>query len=325
MKKLLLLIAVMLAAVLAVGGCGADKTAGQQSSGKIVLRYPEALQKYGFKEPLVLDKIPQRVVSLAHTPVLALYEMGVNQVAVPQNKMFSWPDELAKNAQELNTAMNDNFDIESIVALQPDLVILGYHAKDSYGKILENEKIPVYYVDAGHVVTYKSVKELTDVLIEAFGKDNAGADKIKECFDNLEARMEGIRKENAGKKVMVLQSAPPRHFIQNKEGTLGSMADMLGYDNVYKNTESSLALLDREQALGYEPDLLLCVGGSATAEEHQQLMEEDFAKNPDYWNSIKAIREGHVIYLPVGYIASGGIEIVDRINSLIDMLETAEK
>ena len=103
------------------------------------------------------------------------------------------------------------------------------------------------------------------------------------------------------------------------------MADMLGYDNVYKNTESSLALLDREQALGYEPDLLLCVGGSAPAEEHQQLMEEDFAKNPDYWNSIKAIREGHVIYMPVGYIASGGIEIVDRINSLIDMLETAEK
>ena len=103
------------------------------------------------------------------------------------------------------------------------------------------------------------------------------------------------------------------------------MADMLGYDNVYKNTESSLALLDREQALGYEPDLLLCVGGSATAEEHQQLMKEDFAKNPDYWNSIKAIREGHVVYLPVGYIASGGIEIVDRINSLIDMLETAEK
>ena len=202
---------------------------------------------------------------------------------------------------------------------------MGYHAKDSYGKILENEKIPVYYVDAGHVVTYKSVKELTDVLIEAFGKDNAGADKIKECFDNLEARMEEMRKENAGKKVMVLQSAPPRHFIQNKEGTLGSMADMLGYDNVYKNTESSLALLDREQALGYEPDLLLCVGGSATAEEHQQLMEEDFAKNPDYWNSIKAIREGHVIYLPVGYIASGGIDIVDRINSLIDMLETAEK
>ena len=105
MKKLLLLIAVMLAAVLAVGGCGADKTAGQQSSGKIVLRYPEALQQYGFKEPVVLDKRPQRVVSLAHTPVLALYEMGVNQVAVPQNKMFSWPDELAKNAQELNTAM----------------------------------------------------------------------------------------------------------------------------------------------------------------------------------------------------------------------------
>ena len=87
MKKLLLLIAVMLAAVLAVGGCGTDKAAGEHGVGKIVLRYPEALQQYGFKEPLVLDKIPQRVVSLAHTPVLALYEMGVNHELV-QNDGF---------------------------------------------------------------------------------------------------------------------------------------------------------------------------------------------------------------------------------------------
>lgn len=75
---------------------------------------------------------------------------------------------------------------------------------------------------------------------------------------------------------MVLQSAPPRHYIQGKDGTLGSMLDMLGYENVYQNNK--MVLIDLEQALSYEPDLLFCVGGSKTAAEHQQVMEEDFAK-----------------------------------------------
>ena len=169
----------------------------------------------------------------------------------------------------------DLFDIESVIALEPDLVIVGYQSKDTYGKILDREKIPVYYVDAGHVVSYESIKELTDVLIKAFGQHNAGAEAITDRFNKLEARMAEKRQENKGQKVMVLQSAPPRHYIQGKEGTLGSMLDMLGYENVYQNNK--MVLIDLEQALSYEPDLLFCVGGSKTAAEHQQVMEEDFA------------------------------------------------
>lgn len=321
MKRLLVLVLCLAAALMVLAGCGAEKTQ-EQAAGKITLRYPQQLAQYGFTEPLVLDKMPQRVVSLVHTPVLALHELGITQVAVPENKMFAWPEDLTKNAKLLNVAMNDNFDIESIVALEPDLVILGYHAKDTYGKILEGQKIPVYYADAGHVVTYQSVKELTEVLLEAFGGNNSeGAARIKERFAKLEARMAEKRKDNAGKKVMVLQSAPPRHFIQTDGGTLGSMAALLGYENVYKNADSRLVLLDREQALSYDPDVILCVGASQTAEEHQKLMEADFAASPEYWNSFRAIREGKVVYLPITYVASSGITVTDQINALIDILE----
>lgn len=109
-------------------------------------------------EPVILKAKPQRVVSLVHTPVLALHEMGIKQVAVPQAAMLEWPADLVKDAKLLNVSMNSNFDIESVIALEPDLVIVGYQSKDTYGKILDREKIPVYYVDAGHVVSYESVK-----------------------------------------------------------------------------------------------------------------------------------------------------------------------
>ena len=47
-----------------------------------------------------------------HTPVLALYEMGIKQVAVPQAEMLEWPADLVKDAKLLNVSMNSNFDIE---------------------------------------------------------------------------------------------------------------------------------------------------------------------------------------------------------------------
>ena len=323
MKKILLLLAMscLLLTSAFMTGCGQEAKETAATSEKIVLEYSPELAEMGFKDPVVLPKRPERVVSLVHTPVLALHEMGVKQIIIPENKMFAWPEDLAKGAKEFNVSMNDNFDIETIIAEQPDLVIVGYQAKDSYGKILEKEKIPVYYVDAGHIVPYKSIKNLTENLIKAFGKDNPGAIAIEKRFAALEKRMEAKRVDNKGKRVMVLQSGPPRHFIQNREGTLGNMADLLGYENVYQDTKAKLVLLDKEQALSYHPDLLLCVGGSPTAEGHQKVMEEDFARNPEYWNSIPAIRDGNVVYLPIKYVASAGINVIDNINELIDILE----
>ena len=323
MKKILLLLAMscLLLTSAFMTGCGQEAKETAATSEKIVLEYSPELVEMGFKDPVVLPKRPERVVSLVHTPVLALHEMGVKQIIIPENKMFAWPEALAKGAKEFNVSMNDNFDIETIIAEQPDLVIVGYQAKDSYGKILEKEKIPVYYVDAGHIVPYKSIKNLTENLIKAFGKDNPGAIAIEQRFAALEKRMEAKRVDNKGKRVMVLQSGPPRHFIQNREGTLGNMADLLGYENVYQDTKAKLVLLDKEQALSYHPDLLLCVGGSSTAEGHQKVMEEDFARNPEYWNSISAIRDGRVVYLPIKYVASAGINVIDNINELIDILE----
>ena len=95
----------------------------------------------------------------------------------------------------------------------------------------------------------------------------------------------------------------------------------MGFQNVYENSEASMAQLDLETALSYDPDLVLCVGGSTDAAEHQKLMEEDFAKNPEYWNSIEAISNGDILYFSSSFIASTGIGIIDNMNEFIDTIE----
>ena len=81
-----------------------------------------------------------------------------------------------------------------------------------------------------------------------------------------------------------------------------------------------MAPIDFETALELEPDLVLAVGMSPSSEGHRQVMEEDYKNNPDYWNSIRAIAEGDIIYLPVNYISSAGINVVDHIGALADLI-----
>ena len=286
----------------------------------VTIPYPANMQEKGYTDPVALATRPAKVVCMSSTPVLALYEMGVNMIAIPTSTVVTWPEDLAANARQMQLAHNTNFDIETVVALEPDLVLLGYTSADTYGKVLTEAGVPVYFVDAGHTVSYDSIKSQTEALAEAFGRDDEAGAAVMRRFAGLEARLEGVREKLTGKTVIVLQSAPPSHYIQTSGGTLGSMAEMIGLTNVYSNGAHHMAQLDLETAIDYDPDIVLCVGMSPTGEGHRQLMEEDFAKNPDYWNSIPAIAQGRVLYLPVSYVSSAGINVIDNISTLADLV-----
>ena len=287
----------------------------------VTLNYPETLQRMGFTEPVVLDKMPERVVVMSTAPVLALYELGVNMIAIPKTSVVEWPEDLAANAEQLAVTMNTNFDIETVVAMEPDLVIMGYTSQETYGVVLESVDIPVYYVDAGHTVSYESIKAQTQILIDAFAPGSEIGASLMQRFADLEARLETLGGELEGKTCMVLQSSPPSHYIQTADGTLGSMCRMIGLTNVYENDASSMVQIDYELALDYDPDVVLAVGMSPTGEAHKELMLADFENNHDYWYSIEAIANEDVIWLPVTYCSTAGINVIDNINALADLIE----
>ena len=154
---------------------------------------------------MCLEKRPKRVVTLTNSPVLALYELGVNQVGVPDTKILAWPQAIKEKATLFQTGMRSQIDLESVIALSPDLVIVGVHAKDTYGKQLEAEKIPVYYVDAGPTVTYEDVKAMTLILANAFDDGSGKKDAIRNRFEKAEEMMKEARSRYDGKKVLILQ------------------------------------------------------------------------------------------------------------------------
>ena len=325
-RGLAALLAIVCVLILAVGAF-----AQAPEDQKFVMTYPEDMQALGFMEPLVLERVPQRIVCLSTAPVLALYEMGAKLVGIPSSRVVSWPEELKESTEtvQFSAMSSSDFDYECIVELEADLVLVGSSSTE-VGEQIESLGIPVYYVFAGHTVSYDNIKAQTEALVKAFSLDEASTAKGEEImgrFTTLEDRLAAVQPVYAGKKVMVLQSGDTsNHYVQTARGTLASMAAMMGFENVYENEASSMTKLDFEQALDYNPELVLCVG-SGTAQEHQALMEQAYSENEAYWYSIDAIKNGDVIYLPVEFCSTAGIHVVDSINTLIDCIEAfyAEK
>ena len=100
MKKGVIGVAAALAAILMVAsGCssgstesGTDTTStavsatNQQSEG-FEIKYPESLQEQ-FGESLKMEKTPERIIVMTAGPVMTLYEMGVDMVAIPNSSIM---------------------------------------------------------------------------------------------------------------------------------------------------------------------------------------------------------------------------------------------
>lgn len=336
MKKI---IALFLAAFMLVGmvACGtADKNDGvtdnQETTGtsetdkpaektQFVLTYPESMTAQGYQS-LVLEEIPTRIVCTATAPVPTLYAMGASLIAIPTSSATKHLFTENPDLVALKSLMSDEFNIEDVVALNPDLVILATSYKNSYGKTLEDLGINVYYQASGHGVSYETVKEESICLIDAFSMDDESkqkADELKQSFTDIEATCAKLSSSNQGKKIMVLQAGGVNYvYGQTSGGTLGSMMKMLGFYNVADSTAAdSMFAIDYETALVDQSDLLVVVG-AGDADATKEMMAEIIAANPEYWNAMNAITEGQVLYLGVEYIAVYGIGYVSALTSLAE-------
>ena len=279
------------------------------------LEYTEIMKQQGFTEDVELESKPERVVCVSTSTTPLLFEVGASLVGIPTSTVFETPSDYT--GEKLQSLMSDDFNIETVVALNPDLVIIPSSSKEQYGDALESSNIPVYYTNSGHSATYESVVQEAEVIINAFGKDSENSKKVLQSFDDLDKKMEESKKALEGKTVMIIATT---EYIQSKSGTAGSMADMIGLTNVYENEQAGMVPLDQETTLGYNPDVILAIGSSMSEEDNKAVFEAAFAKNSEYWGSLEAIKNNKVIYLPSSYMPSTGIGIVKQISDLIDFV-----
>lgn len=294
--------------------------ASAESEG-MVLYYPSYMQE-SEGETLVLDEKPERIVCLSNAALQVLVRCDIHPVAVCSLSSSVEYPEWVRELPVISVAM-DSLDIESVIAMEPDLVIVGSYQKEAYGQQLADAEIPVYYTSEGPSIAYNETKEEAIALTRSFGTEEMVAG-VEAEFAAVEARAAEYTATHASQTMMIFFHLPGS-YQQTSQGYLGSMLSMLPFENLSDaliDPSSRTAPIDVETAITQNPEVIFAISPTAPdAEMLKATYEETFAENAELWNQLDAVANGNIIYLSSEYVTSKGLQIVNSVNALIDLLE----
>ncbi len=255
---------------------------------------------------IYLAKPPARIVSLAPSVTEMLFAIGLDQEIVGVTPYCDYPPE-ARSKPKVGYA---NPNIESIVALQPDLILAPreFIRADLLGK-LEQLKIPTFLLDAKTIDDIPSHIQTIGRMLER----TAAADRV--ALDLRRQIAEVRRKVNALPRPRLLYVLNSQPLITVGPGSfLHHMIELAGGANVAARASSAYPRLSMEEVLKEDPEIIVFPVGQAEglSESEQQLWRR--------WTMLSAVKQGRFHRIAADLLNRPGPRITQGLESLARIL-----
>mgnify|MGYP000903740835 FL=1 len=254
------------------------------------------------------DKKPERIVVTSASFLEPLYAVGGEVIGRPDSKS-KIPD-AAKNVTSIGRVYQ--IDAEKVLSLTPDLVILNKGMNEKLVETLAANNVNTLVLD---MKTYDDVKREIGIFATLTGEKEKGEQLTSKMDADIAAVRASIPSDK--KRIAIIHSTGQGLSVQLDGSIAGSIANMLGWEN----TASGMTALDKnpdaapysmETLVAQNPDIIFVTSMGEEAEIRAS-MEAMFAESPA-WQSVAAIRDGRVYYLPQEmFLFSPGIEYPEAV------------
>lgn len=246
---------------------------------------------------LSFSKPPERIVCLIESALSGIYMLGAQSriVGISANvyneSVFSDYADMDERIRQKKIPTPGNWDfvnIESVIALQPDLVLLWSHQEESI-RSLEEKGIPVFGV---------FIKNSDDVYREILalgaltGKDARADELIRYTKQELRRFSEKTAKGNRPK--IYFMWAQGELETSGKNSTVHELIELAGGVNVCGHIEQEHLVVNIENVLTWNPDLVIMWHNTAKD-------PKDLLQNP-MWQSVNAVKARRVYEFPNAFL-----------------------
>lgn len=227
----------------------------------------------------------EKIISTApsNTEVLMALGLGDKLVAI---------DKYSTDIEGINTELPQidfsNPDAETIIGLEPDIVIASGHNKtgsvEDPFKAISESGIPVVYIPSSDSIDgiYKDIEFIADVVNEK--------SKGKEIVDDMKAQVEEIKAIGdtiTDKKSVYFEISPAPYLSSFGKSTfLNEMIEIIGAKNIFENEEGWISPT-AEAIIDANPDVIITNAG------YMENPTEEI-KSRDAWENINAIKNNEV-------------------------------
>lgn len=180
---------------------------------------------------------------------------------------------------------------EAIISANPDVIIMSAAESKDADDLQDKTGIPVVVVPGSDTTLDDNAYETIRLMGEVYGKEER-AEELTNYLDSVKADLETRTADipDADKPTVYVGgvSFKGHHGFEGTEANYGPFV-LIHANNLADTTGQSGAFdIDTEQVLAWDPDVIfLDFNGMA-------LINEDYAKNPDFYQGLTAVREGRV-------------------------------
>ncbi|MGI5998533.1 MAG: ABC transporter substrate-binding protein [Lutispora sp.] len=256
---------------------------------------------------VVLNKTPERIVSLSPTNTEIVFALGAGEKLVGVTSYCDYPEE-AKDIDKIGDFDNPN--IELIKKMNPDLVLAGGFLQEDLMAALEGLSIPVASTEAAGV---ESIYDSIAMIGKFVGQET----KAEELINNIKKDIEEIEIKVMGKekpKVFYLVWKEP--LFTTGQGTyINEIIQIAGGQNVAAETEG-WAQYSFEELLKQNPDILIAAYHSTD----EGMRKEDIMKD-ELFSKLPCVRDGKIHVMTDDNIVSRpGPRVVEAIREMAEAL-----
>jgi len=262
-----------------------------------------------------LPKQPERIVALSASFLEPLQAVDAKLVGRPSSK--TGVPESAQPLEEVGPVYQIN--IEKVIALQPDLVIAYKGMNDKFVQTLESNNIPVIVVD---MKTYEAVKDKVRLFAKITGAIAKGESLVKSMDDKIASVQAKLPSDK--KRVAILHSTAQNVTVQLDGSIAGSVAKMIGFDNV---ASGSKALEKEPDATPYSletlvkenPDIIF-VTSMGEMKTIKKSMLDNVENNPA-WHTLPAVQNKQLYFLPQNlFLLNPGIHYPEAVEKMAQIV-----
>ena len=257
-----------------------------------------------------LEQPAERIVSLAPHITENLFAAGVGGQVVGAVTYSDYPAEAGEIAR---VGGYDNFDIETILSLQPDLVV-AWKEGNQYPQVERLMKL-------GLTVFVNEPSRLEDVAedITRFGILGGREDEARSTAQKYLAGLSRLRNEYSGmEKVTVFYQVWPNPLITvTDRQIIGNVIRLCGGSNIFAGLDTPTPQVGKEAVLAENPDTIIVSGMNEA--------RPDWLDEWEQWSFLKAARYGNLFFINPDIIQRHTARILLGSRQLCEILEQARK
>lgn len=275
--------ALLLAVLLAAGGCGAPAAPESAPAGEETVSFTDSLgQEFTLPRP---HRVAALIGSFADIWCLA---GGKDVLAAAAGDTWTGFD-LDLDSSVVNIGSVKDPSLETLLACEPDLILASVNTSADVELLetFEAADIPAAYFEVDSFDDYLRMLEVCTQLTGRPENYETYGLQVKEQVERAAARQDG-----SAPRVLYVRASSSSCKVKNSEGSvLGEMLAHLGCVNVADSHSSLLENLSMEGIMAADPDYIFAVLQAADVSKAQATLESALLSNPA-WSTLRAVEEG---------------------------------